>query len=95
MSRNKDAVAAGFSLPTAPKRTPVTVDAADRFVGNNPKIATRGKRKEAGERLTIYVPTELAEAVRVRCAKERRSLSDAGTAALSMWIRASGDTSTK
>ncbi len=91
MSKSKKAaVAAGFnrrkSLPT-PKRTSVAVDAGDRFIGGGSHTATRGKRKKAGERLTIYVPPELAEAVRVRCAQERRSLSDAGTEALSLWIR--------
>ncbi len=87
--KKKAAVAAGFgrprSLPT-PKRTTVAVDEGDRFVDGGSQKATRGKRKKAGERLTIYVPPELAEEVRVRCAKERRSLSDAGTEALSMWI---------
>jgi len=47
---------------------------------------TKGNgRKPAGERLTVYVPPELAEALRVRCAKERRSLSDAATEALRQW----------
>lgn len=84
MSMDKNAVAAGFALPKAPSRTPVAVDAADRFVGEKPSKQT--KRKEtAGEHLTVYVPAELAEVLRVACAKERRSLSAAVTEALGMW----------
>jgi len=79
----KQTVAAGFTLPRPPKRTPVNQDTAERFVE---KRSTRTKRKEAGERLTIYIPTDLAEEVRVRCAKGRRSLSDAGTEAFSLWM---------
>jgi hypothetical protein len=60
----------------------VAVDAADRFVGDKP--TAHGKRK-AGERITVYVPAELAEVLRVACARERRSLSDAVTEALGMW----------
>ena len=83
MTKSKSAVAAGFTLPKAPQRTPVAAKAADRFVGD--KLQTRGKRKEAGERLTVYVPPELAEALRVTCAQERRSLSEAVTEALRLW----------
>ena len=84
MSPDKSAVAAGFALPKATRHTPVAVDAADRFVGARPV-----KRKEApGERLTVYVPAELAEVLRVACAKERRSLSDAVTEALGVWTSA-------
>ncbi len=87
MSKSKADVASGFKLPDAPKRTAVAIDAADRFVsGGKSKPSTRGKRRDAGERLTIYVPPDIAEAVRVRCAKERRSLSEVGTEALAAWI---------
>jgi len=81
---SKSAVAAGFTLPRAPQRTNVADEVADRFVGDKPQ--TRGKRKGAGERLTIYIPPEVAEALRVACARERRSLSEAVTEALHLWI---------
>jgi hypothetical protein len=52
-----------------------------------------GKRKGTpmraalvGERVVMYVPPEVAEALRVHCAKSRRSLSDAGTEALRLWL---------
>lgn len=86
MSKRRRDVAAGFALPTVAKRTTVPTETADRFVGKQPKAPTRRKRPERGERLTVYIPPELAEAVRVRCAKERRSLSEAATEALGKWI---------
>jgi len=82
----REAMAKGFAMPQPPKRTAVGGAEADRFVGETPAKTTRGKRREAGERLTVYVPPELAEAIRVRCARERRSLSEAGTTAFTMWI---------
>jgi len=38
------------------------------------------------ERLNTYIPTELALAVRVRCAETRRSVSDGVTEALRAWL---------
>lgn len=82
----KENVAAGFSLPTTVKRTTVDAEAADRFVCDQPKPKSKRSQKQKAERLTIYLPPKLAERVRVRCAKDRKSLSDAGVEAFSSWV---------
>jgi hypothetical protein len=89
MTAKRGDVAAGFKLPHV-ERTPVATEAADRFVGETPR-GSRRKRAERGERLTVYIPPEVAEALRVRCARERRSLSEAATEALSKWIGSQAD----
>jgi hypothetical protein len=93
MARKKeDELAKGFALPKAPKRSAVPETEALKFerarspVAAPPTAASRLRRPERGERLSAYVPPELAEALRVRCARERRSVSDAVTAALSAWL---------
>jgi hypothetical protein len=50
--------------------------------------ASRLRRDESGERVVAYVPTELATDLRVTCARSRRSMSDAVTEALTMWLSA-------
>lgn len=89
MSKGK--LAAGFSLPSPPPRTEVREDVAQRFErverSKSPKSSSRLRRETLGERLAIYVPPELAERVRVRCAKDRRSISDAVTVALEAWMK--------
>jgi hypothetical protein len=45
------------------------------------------RRTESGERVSGYVPPTMAEALRVRCANERQSLSEALTEALSAWVK--------
>ena len=79
MKSKKKKMAAGFSLPASPKKTPVSAKAAKKFVDGG---AARKRRETAGERLTLYVPPQLAEDLRVFCARQRRSLSDVGTEAL-------------
>jgi hypothetical protein len=44
------------------------------------------RRDARGERVSFYLPPTLAEAVRMRCAKERRSMSDALTEAVNAWL---------
>jgi len=44
------------------------------------------RRAESGERVSVYLPPALAQGLRVRCAKERRSVSDAVTAAVRAWL---------
>lgn len=85
-------LSAGFALPTPPKRTPVAEVTAARFtVAEEPKASpastSRLRRAELGERMVVYLPPELATELRVRCARERRSLSDAVTAAVEAWAR--------
>ena len=38
------------------------------------------------ERLNLYIPMEVATALRVRCAETRRSISDGVTEALRLWL---------
>jgi hypothetical protein len=108
-------LAMGFAIPTAPRRTLVPVETAERFTKAEDAPAnasadvsseaervsvvpqprrpsarrpsSRQRRGEAGERIVIYIPTELATDLRVRCARERRSLSDAVTTALEKWAK--------
>ena len=39
------------------------------------------------ERLNLYVPTDVATGLRVRCAETRRSISDGVTEALRLWLQ--------
>jgi hypothetical protein len=84
-------LASGFALPSAPKRTPVAEVHAARFTvaaeEKKPASSSRLRRAELGERMVVYLPPELATELRVRCARERRSLSDAVTAAVEAWAR--------
>lgn len=50
--------------------------------------SSRLRRAELGERMAVYLPPIAAEQLRVRCARERRSLSDAVSEAVSMWLKA-------
>lgn len=47
---------------------------------------SRLRRNESGERMSIYLPPDIAEKLRVRCALDRRSLSDAVTEAVVGWL---------
>jgi hypothetical protein len=83
-------LAQGFALPKAPARTPVKDQAATKFVKSERKgrpSASRLRREGGGERLAIYLPPDIAEELRVRCARERRSISDAVTEAVSGWLK--------
>jgi hypothetical protein len=75
------AVAPRTAPGRAPKRattkTPATAAPASRL-----------RREESGERVVAYVPTDLATDLRVTCARSRRSMSDAVTEALTMWLSA-------
>ncbi len=86
------ALAGGFALPSPPKRTTVAEPKAERFTRAEerparPAASSRLRRSELGERVAVYLPPELAAELRVRCARERRSLSDAVTAAVEAWLR--------
>lgn len=74
---------AGFRIPSPPKRSRIDEPKAEAFVGSQPSLRRDG---QPAERLTVYMPPPLIEALRVRCARERRSLSDAVTEAVSEWI---------
>jgi hypothetical protein len=49
------------------------------------------RRSERGERVSVYLPVELAAALRVACASSRRSLSDAVTEAVGEWLASKED----
>lgn len=51
-----------------------------------PAKRSRLRREHGGERITAYLPPDLAEELRVCCARERRSVSDAVTDALRAWL---------
>jgi len=53
-----------------------------------PPASSRALRREnvETERLNLYIPMEVATALRVRCAETRRSISDGVTEALLVWL---------
>lgn len=56
-----------------------------------PSAGRKGSRRrspsEPGERVTVYLPPDVATELRVRCAQDRRSLSDAITEATEVWLK--------
>lgn len=87
----------GFKLPPKPAATPAVDDArADAFIGaadappsaTSTRKATKLRAATRGERLTIYLPPDVARALRLRCADENRSASDAVATALRAWLGA-------
>lgn len=60
-------------------------EASQHIVRKKPKSSPL-RRSEAGQRLVIYLPPELEAQLRIRSAKERRSLSDLVSAALSRYL---------
>ena len=55
-----------------------------RSIGSPP--ALRRENVEM-ERLNLYIPMEVATALRVRCAETRRSVSDGVTEAVRLWLQ--------
>lgn len=49
-------------------------------------IASAKRRAEKGERVAVYLPPELAHRLRIRCVREKRSLSDAFTEAAKAFL---------
>jgi len=49
--------------------------------------SSRMRREESGERVAIYLPPDVATELRVLCARERRSVSDAVTDAVTSLLR--------
>ena len=93
----KPNLASGFALPSTPKRTPVAAEKVATFteaeepsrvrLASPSPSTSKLRRAELGERTVVYLPADLATELRVRCARERRSLSDAVTAAVEAWAR--------
>jgi len=77
----------GYQSPAAPsaneRQMPLEEKAA-AFVGG--RRSTKLRNAELGERVVAYVPPELAQALRVRCVEDRRSLSDAVTEAIRLLL---------
>lgn len=92
-SPRTEKLAKGFALPSPPPRTTIDEGSAQRFEAPpapgpmKRARASRLRRDTSGERLSIYVPPDVAEALRVRCARERRSVSDAVTEAVAEWMK--------
>lgn len=57
-----------------------------------PTTPSKLRRAESGVRVAGYLPTELETALRLHCARERRSTSDALTEAVRMLLERYGDT---
>lgn len=72
-----------YALPKATARKDVPERAAKQFEEGG--SGARLRRVEKGERVTLYLPPELAKRVRLLCVEERRSMSDATTEALTEW----------
>ncbi len=72
-----------YALPVATVRKDVPEQAAKQF--EKGREAPRLRRVEKGERVTLYLPPDLAKRVRLLCIEERRSMSDATTEALTEW----------
>ena len=54
-------------------------------VGPQGSAGSRRRRAARGERMAVYLPPTLVEELRVRCARERRSMSDAVSEAVGLW----------
>lgn len=82
----KPDLASGFALPkhTKPRQAPDD-RAAERFV-----TAGSRRRKEGGERIAVYLPSDVAEALRIQAVRGRRSVSDAVTEAVVAWLQRAG-----
>lgn len=75
MKGGKEQLGAGFSRPKA--------GGADKFLAGG----SRRRRPEGGEKVSLYLPHELAEEFRMRCVKQRRSMSDAVSEAIAAWLK--------
>ncbi len=73
---------------SASRRQAVREVQAQRMAeGPRSAAGSRLRRPTLGERVTVYLPPDMAQRLRVRCAAERRSLSDAVTEALCRWLK--------
>lgn len=61
------------------------VSSMDDGSSEGPK-SSKLRRATRGERVAIYLPHEMAGDLRVRCAQQRRSISDAITVAVGKWL---------
>ena len=80
-AKPKEAVAVATAPPFEP---PAPDPALRRFVAGKP--ASKLRRDEPGERLVLNVPPELARRLRIACAEDRQSLSNAAAEAIEAWL---------
>jgi hypothetical protein len=97
VSTKKKPTMTSTKKPTmAPRKAPDPV-ALDAFIHGTPAVLpqekekkpkkeSRRRRAELGERVTAYLPPPMEEELRVRCAREKRSVSDAVTEAVGVWL---------
>ena len=82
-----ETLAKGFALPKNPRRTDVPETAAKKFENaESGADSSKLRRPSRGDRISAYLPPNMAEELRVRCARERRSVSDAVTEAIKVWL---------
>ncbi|MCC7542614.1 MAG: ribbon-helix-helix protein, CopG family [Deltaproteobacteria bacterium] len=91
MARARKPAAADFAVPSSSRKA-VPEDAARKFerrrARGSAKVEQPSLRREtSGERLSVYLPPELAQELRLKCVKQRRSVSDAVTEAVRQWVK--------
>ena len=74
----------GFIVSAEPTQEPIQTNTASEPPPSN--APSRRRRPVRGERIAVYLPPELVEDLRVRCVRERRSVSDAVTEAVASWM---------
>lgn len=95
MSKKMNDIAASmaFEVPKPVPMTQVQEQDATAFETPKPteskpvKTHSRLRADKRGERLCCYLPPKLHEKLRVKCARDRRSLSDAVTDAVTLWLQ--------
>ncbi len=90
-ARKGSALAKGFDLPTPPKRTDIPEGTARKFekateIKSKEGSSSMLRRDSCGERVSVYLPPEMVTQLRMRCAVERRSISNAVTEAVRVWL---------
>lgn len=91
MATKRKELGDAFALPPPRPRTPVAEDRAATFAESekapNAKQASRRRRDGIdGARVNVYVPRDVEEKLRERAFRERRSVSDAVTEAIELWL---------
>ena len=69
-----------LELPKPRGRTSVSASTADDFT------AGAKRRKDPGERVHVILPPDLAMKLRLAAVRQRRSVSDAATEAITAWL---------
>lgn len=91
MARARKPAAADFAVPSSSRKA-VPEDAARKFERRPVKSRAKTeqpslRRESSGERLSVYLPPELAQELRIKSVRQRRSVSDAVTEAVRQWVK--------